>query len=104
MMVYLRKVWALTQEERQRFMLIQKVKPKFCKARPLRFALREATDIELDRLVANGTLTPIENSEWATPTVVVSKACSKVRICGDFKVRVKPVAEKDRQTPSQFQR
>lgn len=72
-----------------------KVKPKFCKARSLPFALREATDIELDRLVANGTLTPIENSEWATPTVVVSKPCSKVRICGDFKVTVNPVAEKD---------
>ena len=71
------------------------VKPKVCKARPLPFALREATNLELDRLVANGTLTPVENSEWATPTVVVSKPSSKVRICGDFKVTINPVAEKD---------
>lgn len=71
------------------------VKPKLCKARPLPFALREATNIELDRLVANGTLTPVEKSEWASPIVVVSKPSSKVRICGDFKVTINSVAEKD---------
>nr|XP_006812005.1 PREDICTED: uncharacterized protein K02A2.6-like [Saccoglossus kowalevskii] len=71
------------------------VKPKFFKARPLAFALREATDSELDRLVENGTLTPVQNSEWATPIVVVSKPYGGVCICGDYKVTINPVAESD---------
>lgn len=33
------------------------VKPKFLRSYPLPFSLREATDIELDKLVAYGTLT-----------------------------------------------
>ena len=71
------------------------VKPKFLKARQLPFSLKEATNLEIDRLVENGTLSPVVDSEWATPIVVVSKSSSQVRICGDFKVTVNPVAERD---------
>ncbi|XP_064472491.1 uncharacterized protein K02A2.6-like [Ornithodoros turicata] len=46
-------------------------RPKFCKARPIPFALRDAVEKDLQRHVSNGVLTPVEVSQWATPIVVV---------------------------------
>ena len=47
--------------------------------------------------MAEGTLTPVEHSEWATPIVAVLKPEKKrVRICGDFKQTANPVAKLDR--------
>ncbi|XP_064479229.1 uncharacterized protein K02A2.6-like [Ornithodoros turicata] len=65
-------------------------KPKFCKARPIPFALREAVEKDLERQVNNGVLTRIEVSHSATPIVVVPKPNGAVRICGDFSVTVNP--------------
>ena len=48
-------------------------RPKFCKARPVPFALKEAIDRELDRLEAEGILEPVRYSEWAAPVVPVPK-------------------------------
>ena len=49
---------------------------------------------ELDRLVAEGTLKPLEYSDWAAPIVPVVKSDRKsVRICGDFEVAVNPVSK-----------
>ena len=43
-------------------------------------------DKELTRLVEEGTLEPVEHSEWAAPIVAVLKKKKKrVRICRDFK-------------------
>ena len=51
-------------------------------------------EAELDRLVAEGTLEPVEYSDWAAPIVPVVKSDRKsVRICGDFKVTVNPVSK-----------
>ena len=47
--------------------------------------MREKVEAELDRLVAEGTLEPVEYSDWAAPIVPVVKSDRKsVRICGDF--------------------
>ena len=72
-------------------------KPRYCKARTVPFALRSKVEEELERLVAEGTLEPVTHSEWATPLVAVLKADRKsVRLCGDFRVTVNPVAKLDR--------
>ena len=64
--------------------------PKFFKPRPLPFALRAATEADLERQIRNGSLKPVEYSTWATPIVVVPKPKKIVRICGDYKVTVNP--------------
>ena len=53
----------------------------------------EKVEKELDRLVEEGILEPVEYSEWASPIVAVLKPDKQsVCICGDFKQTVNPVA------------
>lgn len=60
--------------------------PKFFKARPIPFALKEKVDSELSRLVGLGILVPVSNSQYATPIVPVLKNDGTVKIAGDFSV------------------
>jgi hypothetical protein len=60
--------------------------PKFCRPRPVAFALRKRVEEELDRLQSTGVIQPIQQSEWASPIVPVVKPDGNIRICGDFKV------------------
>ena len=72
-------------------------KPKYCKARPIPYAVKAKVKEELDWLVAQGTLEPVQMPEWASPIIPVVKPDKKsVRICGDIKQTVNPVARLDR--------
>ena len=44
---------------------------KFCKARPVPYALQEAVEAEYNRLESEGIVERVEFSEWATPMVHV---------------------------------
>ena len=70
-------------------------KPKFCKARPVPFALKAAIDRELDRLESEGILEKVSYSEWAAPIVPVPKQEGNIRLCGDYKVTINPQLEVD---------
>ena len=60
--------------------------PKYCKACAVPYFYRDKVEKELDRLVQEDTLEPVEFSEWAAPIVAVLKPDKQnVRICGDFK-------------------
>ena len=72
------------------------VPPKFCKARSVPYALRAKVDQQLDRLIADGILEPVQYAEWATPIVPVLKSDHPVRICGDFKETVNAASCVDR--------
>ena len=54
--------------------------------------MRSLVEAELDKLVDQGILTPVQHADWATPIVPIMKADQKsVRICGDFKQTVNKV-------------
>ena len=69
--------------------------PKYFKPRPVAYALRQKVEDELDRLLQEGTIHPVQFSEWATPIVPIIKSDGKVRICGDFKVTLNKVSKLD---------
>ena len=71
--------------------------PRFHKARAVPYAYRELVEKELDRLVQEGTLEPVEFVDWTSPIVpVLKKDKNSVRICGDFKQTINPVSRLDR--------
>ena len=72
------------------------VAPKFCKPRPVPFALKEALEKELSRLEQLGILQKVNHSDWAAPIVVVPKGDGCLRVCGDYKVTVNPVLAVDK--------
>ncbi|KAL7297083.1 hypothetical protein TKK_0009508 [Trichogramma kaykai] len=61
-------------------------KPIFCKPRPIPYAMKEKIVKELQRLISEGLLEPVENSDWATPIVPVLKSNGQIRLCDDYKV------------------
>ena len=72
-------------------------RPRFCKARSVPYAMRAKVDQELDRLVADGILEPVQYAEWAAPIIPILKRDQvSVRICGDFKQTVNSAAKVDR--------
>ncbi|KHJ77539.1 reverse transcriptase, partial [Oesophagostomum dentatum] len=56
----------------------------FKKKRPVPYASVPDLDEEIDRLVAEGVISPVDHSEWAAPIVVVMKKNGKIRLCADF--------------------
>ena len=60
-------------------------KPKFCKARPVPYAVNQRTEKELERLVKDNIYEPILYSKWTAPIVPILKDDGTVRICGDYK-------------------
>ena len=70
--------------------LRENARPIFCKARPVPFALREKVDMALDRAVKDGTLEKVDSSDWASPTVNVTKSSGDIRLCSDFKNTLNP--------------
>ena len=64
--------------------------PKYCKARSVPHALREAIEQYLERLENLRVLKKVNFSDWASPIIAVPKSDNSVRICGDYKSTVNP--------------
>ncbi|XP_065190696.1 uncharacterized protein K02A2.6-like [Sycon ciliatum] len=71
-------------------------RPRFLKARSVPYALQSAVEKELDKLVDNNVIQPVEFAEWAAPIVPVLKSNGQVRICGDYKCTVNQAAKTDK--------
>ncbi|CAK1587556.1 unnamed protein product [Parnassius mnemosyne] len=69
--------------------------PKFVKARPVPFAIKQRVEMEIDRLEREGVLHPTTFSEWATPVVPIIKKSGEIRLCGDYRSTVNEATESD---------
>ncbi|XP_041957495.1 uncharacterized protein K02A2.6-like [Alosa sapidissima] len=65
---------------------------KFCKSRPLPFAMKSRVDAELDQLEKAGIISPVKHSEWVAPVVPLVKRDNTIRLCGDYKLTVNQAA------------
>ena len=66
----------------------ENIKPVFCKARQVPFALRPAVEKELARMQSEGIVVPADFNEWVTPLVCVPKPDGTVCLCGDYRTTV----------------
>lgn len=62
----------------------------FVKSRPIPFALRDRVKEELNNLVKEGVLAPVNTATWASAIMPVVKAKGAIRICGDYKPTLNP--------------
>ena len=63
------------------------------KARTVPYALKEKIESTIDRMVDNGILVQVKNSQYASPIVPVEKDDGTVQICGDYKSTLNPNLE-----------
>ena len=75
--------------------LKENAQPKFCKVRPVPYALKERVEKELERLESEGIIQKVDHSDYAIPIVAVPKGDNTVRICGDYKTTVNPQLQVD---------
>lgn len=76
-----------------KILIKENIKGKVFPPRRVPFPMRVKVEEELERLVENDILEPIDTTssvEWASPIVCIVKPTGKLRICGDFKVTVNP--------------
>ncbi|XP_063954090.1 uncharacterized protein K02A2.6-like [Lytechinus pictus] len=71
------------------------IKPKFLKARPVPLARRDRVNQEIDRLLGQKILEPVQYSKWAAPIVPIDKPDGTIRICGDYRLTVNSAARSD---------
>ena len=67
--------------------------PQFFRPRPVPLALRPKVERELERLVQDKVIEPVQFSEWAAPIVPVVKSNGSLWICGDYKATVNKYAK-----------
>ena len=73
----------LAAPAKARLALKEGSQPKFCKARPVPYAMKPKVEVELKRLEKEGIPHKVKFGDWATPIVPVAKSNGTVRICGD---------------------
>ncbi|XP_058024057.1 uncharacterized protein K02A2.6-like, partial [Ahaetulla prasina] len=76
------------------FNLDPQVAPIRLKARRVPFALKPRIDRELDKLVNQGILVPVDHAKWETPIVTPVKPDGSVRICADYKATLNKALQK----------
>ena len=65
--------------------------PRFCKMRSVPYSMKEKVDTQLDKIVEQGVLIPVQYLDYASPIVSVLKQDGTVRICADYKQTVNTI-------------
>ena len=66
-------------------------KPIFSRSRAVPLKLKDKVRVQIDKLVQEGKISKVFNSDWASPTVNVLKKDGTIRVCGDFSSTINPV-------------
>lgn len=66
--------------------LVDHAKPIFFKPRSVPLAWKGKVETKLRKMVEDGLLEQVDNSDWGTPLVPVLKPNGDLRICADYKV------------------
>ena len=66
---------------------------KFFKPRSVPYTLPERVEKELDRLVNEGIIEPVQFSNSAAPIVPIVRDVGRIRICGDYWVTINHLSE-----------
>ena len=80
--------------ERVKLYVDESAVPRFHKARPVPYIMKEKIEDELQRLQDDGIIEPVTLSKWAAPIVPVRKGTG-MRICSDYKVTVNQAIVED---------
>jgi hypothetical protein len=67
--------------------------PKFCKARPVPYAMQSRVETALLQIEKEGVITKVSTLPCAAPVVPVEKKDSTVCVCGDFSTTFNACAE-----------
>ena len=59
------------------------------------YILRERVEKELDRLLNEGIIEPVQFSDWAAPIVPIAKEDGRIRICRDYRVTINHLSKLD---------
>ena len=79
------------------FQIDDTVRPKYCKARPVPYAMKSLIEADLERSCKEGIIEPVLFSDWAAPIVPILKLDRmSIRICGDFKLTINQASKLDR--------
>ena len=70
--------------------------PRYCKARPVPYAMRDKVEAELQRLQEQGVIEPVTHADWAARVVAVLKKGKKIVTW--FTIRVVHLSGATRQT------
>ena len=68
------------------------ITPKLFKPRTVPYVLKAKVGTEIDRLVKQGIITPIQFSDWAAPIIPVVKQDGSIRVCRDYKLTANNVS------------
>ena len=69
---------------------------RFYKPRQVPYAFKGKVEQELKRLQQEGTIEPVFFSAWAAPIVPILKSDGTLRLCGDYRLTINQVAEKEK--------
>ena len=70
-------------------------KQHFCRSGPISHVIRGKVELELQCLMEQGVIEPVEMSEWAAPIVPIVKPDGMVQICGDYCLTINRTAKPD---------
>ncbi|XP_031333813.1 uncharacterized protein K02A2.6-like [Photinus pyralis] len=76
--------------------MLENTAPKFWRARPVPYALKDRVNAEIDRLEAMGVIEKVVHSQWGTPVVPIVKSDDSIRLCADYKVTLNRFLKDDK--------